>query len=241
VPGYALSGPTRETGWDRSRIARAWIELMGRLGYGGRWGAHGGDVGSLVGRELGVQHPEGLIGTHVTQIFAFPSGDPEEFAKLTEEDHQRLAVTAKFRTRNGYQAIQSTRPQTLAYGLTDSPAGQLAWNAELFNGFGDVVDSIDRDAFLTNVTLYWLTGTAGSAARVYFEDARSEAWEKEEQNTVPTGVAVFPNDFRSIRTFAERANNIVHWSEFEEGGHFAAMETPELLTQDIRAFFRGLR
>jgi hypothetical protein len=136
------------------------VDRAGRAArYGGRWGAHGGDVGSLVGRELGVPHPEGLIGTHVTQIFAFPSGDPEEFAKLDEEGHRRLAVTAKFR----------------------------------------------------------------------------------EQNTVPTGVAVFPHDFLSVRTFAERANNIVHWSEFEEGGHFSAMEKPELLTQDIRAFFRGLR
>jgi pimeloyl-ACP methyl ester carboxylesterase len=241
LPGFGLSGPTREAGWDRSRMARAWTGLMDRLGYGGRWGAHGGDMGSLIGRELGVQRPEGLVGTHVTQIFAFPSGDPAEFAKLTEEDHRRLGILGGFRARNGYQAIQSTRPQTLSYALTDSPAGQLAWNAELFNGFGDVADSIDRDAFLANVTLYWLTGTAGSAARVYFEDTRAGAWEKEEHNPVPTGVAVFPDDFNSIRLFAGRANNIVHWSEFAEGGHFAALEKPELLTGDIRAFFRGLR
>lgn len=241
LPGYGLSGPTREAGWDRTRIARAWTELMTRLGHGDRWGAHGGDVGSLVGRELGVLRPEGLVGTHVTQIFAFPSGDEKEFAELTAEDHRRLGVLAAFRTRDGYQAIQSTRPQTLACGLTDSPAGQLAWNAELFNTFGDHVDAVDRDQFLANVTLYWLTGTAGSAARLYYEDRRSGAWEREEPNTVPTGVAVFPDDFLSVRRFAERANTITHWTELAEGGHFAALEVPELLLGDIRAFFGSLR
>ena len=241
VPGFGLSGPTRGPGWDRTRVARAWIELMTGLGYGGRWGAHGGDIGSLVGRELGVLRPEGLVGTHVTQIFAFPSGDEKEFAELTAEDHRRLDVLATFRTRDGYQAIHSTRPQTLAYGLTDSPAGQLAWNAELFTNFGDVVDRVDRDQFLANVTLYWLTGTAGSAARIHYEDARSGAREKEEPNTVPTGVAVFPDDFLSIRRFAERANHITHWTEFTDGGHFAALEVPELLVGDIREFFRSLR
>ncbi|MEU3463738.1 epoxide hydrolase family protein [Streptomyces sp. NPDC006733] len=241
LPGFGLSGPTREPGWDRTRVARAWIELVDRLGYGGRWGAHGGDVGSLVGRELGVLRPDGLVGTHVTQVFAFPGGDEKELAELTPEEHRRLGVLGTFRTRDGYQAIQSTRPQTLAYGLTDSPAGQLAWNAELFNNFGDVVDMVDRDAFLANVALYWLTGTAGSAARIYYEDSRSGAWEREEPNTVPTGVAVFPDDFLSIRRFAERANNITHWTEFREGGHFAALEVPELLVGDIRRFFGSLR
>jgi pimeloyl-ACP methyl ester carboxylesterase len=241
LPGYGLSGPTRETGWGSARVARAWVELMERLGYAGRWGAHGGDIGAIVGRQLGVLHPEGLVGTHVLQVFAFPSGDPEESARLTPEDRERLGIAGRFQSRAGYQHIHSTRPQTLAYGLTDSPAGQLAWNSELFNGFGDVTDSVDRDHFLANVTLYWLTGTAGSSARLYYEDARAGAWEKEEPNPVPTGVAVFPDDYRSIRTLAERANTIVHWTEFEEGGHFGAMQHPAELTADIRTFFRPLR
>jgi epoxide hydrolase len=190
---------------------------------------------------LGVQAPAGLVGTHVTQIFAFPSGDPAEMADLSEEDGRRLGVLSTFRERAGYLGIHQTRPQTLAYGLTDSPAGLLAWNSELFEGFGDRVDSIDRDTFLTNVMFYWLTGTAGSAARLYYEDAHAGLDEKEEQNTVPTGVAVAPHDFLSIRRFAERANAIVHWTELDRGGHFSAIEVPELLVADLRAFFRPLR
>jgi pimeloyl-ACP methyl ester carboxylesterase len=240
LPGFGFSGPTRERGWNRGRIARAFSELMTRLGYE-RWGAHGGDVGAIVSREMAVQQAPGLVGIHVLQIFAFPSGDPAETAKLTEEDKRRLQILEKFRERAGYTWIQSTRPQTLAYGLTDSPAGQLAWNAELFAGFGDTVDAVDPDLFLTNVMLYWLTGTAGSAARWYYEDARTGGWEKEEPNTLPTGVAVFPNDFRSIRLFAARANAIVHWTEFDRGGHFAAMEVPEVLVGDVREFFRRFR
>jgi pimeloyl-ACP methyl ester carboxylesterase len=240
IPGFGFSGPTREPGWNRRRVAQAWIELMRRLGYQ-RWGAHGGDVGSFIGRELGILAPAGLVGTHVLQIFAFPSGDPAEMADLSEEDGRRLGVLGTFQQRAGYMAIQQTRPQTLAYGLTDSPAGLLAWNSELYAGFGDRVDSIDRDLFLTNVMLYWLTGTSGSAARLYYEDAHSGVDDTEEQNTVPTGVAVFPHDFLSIRRFAERANAIVRWTEFDRGGHFAALETPDLLTGDLREFFRPLR
>jgi pimeloyl-ACP methyl ester carboxylesterase len=123
-----------------------------------------------------------------------------------------------------------------------SESAQLAWNSELFTRFGNTVEAVDRDLFLTNVTLYWLTGTAGSSARLYYEDAQTGASGKEELNTVPTAVAVFPNDFRAIRRFARRANNnIVQWSEFDRGGHFASMEVPELLTDDLRVFFRRFR
>ena len=241
IPGYGFSGPTQETGWDDARTAKAWDELMKRLGYE-RYGAHGGDAGALVSRELGILKPGGLVGVHVLQIFAFPSGDPAEMEHLSNYDQEALQILSGFEDRAGYLKIQQTRPQTLAYGLTDSPAGQLAWNSELFMGFGgENVDAVDRDRFLTHVMLYWLTATAGSSAREYYEDARTGAGYRDVPNTVPTGVAVFKNDFHTIRRFAERANNIVHWSVFDRGGHFAAMDAPDLLVGDLREFFRPLR
>ncbi|WP_315608110.1 alpha/beta fold hydrolase [Paenibacillus aurantius] len=240
VPGFGFSGPEVEAGWTITRIARAWDELMRRLGYE-QYGAHGSDCGALVARELGILKPEGLLGIHVLQLFSFPSGDPAEMAGLSEEDHKRLQFLGAFQERAGFNAIQQSRPLTLSYGLADSPAGQLAWIADLFNGFGDHVDFIGRDAFLTNVMLYWLTNTAESSSRLYYENARNpEAGQG--PNTAPTGVAVFGHDFKTIRPFAERDNlNIVHWSEFERGTHFAAMDAPDLLAPDIRKFYRRFR
>jgi pimeloyl-ACP methyl ester carboxylesterase len=241
LPGYGFSGPTTDAGWDVARTARAWDQLVKRLGYE-RYGAHGGDAGALVSRELGILQPEGLVGVHVLQIFAFPSGDPAEMENLSDYDQEAMQILSGFEDRAGYLKIQQTRPQTLAYGLTDSPAGQLAWNSELFMGFGgEGVGAVDRDRFLTHVMMYWLTATAGSSAREYYEDARSGAGYRDLPNAVPTGVAVFKNDFHTIRRFAERANNIVHWSVFDRGGHFAAMDAPDLLTGDLRDFFRPLR
>jgi epoxide hydrolase len=142
----------------------------------------------------------------------------------------------------GYARIQSTRPQTLAYGLTDSPVGQLAWIVDKFQSFthgsGVPEDAVGRDRMLTNVMLYWLTGTAGSSASIYYEDKHSGAWPQ--PSGVPTGVALFAEDI-SIRRYAEQSNEIVHWSEFDRGGHFAAMEAPDLLVADVREFFRPLR
>jgi pimeloyl-ACP methyl ester carboxylesterase len=153
-----------------------------------------------------------------------------------------LQILSGFENRAGYLKIQQTRPQTLAYGLTDSPVGQLAWNSELFMGFGgEGVGVVDRDRFLTHVMFYWLTRTAGSSAREYYEDARTGAGYRDLPNSVPTGVAVFKNDFHTIRRFAERANNIVHWSVFDRGGHFAAMDAPDLLIGDLRECFAQLR
>jgi hypothetical protein len=153
-----------------------------------------------------------------------------------------MEILANFDAISGYVKIHQTRPQTLAYGLTDSPAGQLAWNSELFMGFGgENVANVDRDRFLTHVTIFWATATAGSSARQYYEDARTGAGYREVPNDTPTGVSVFPNDFRSVRTFAERSNNIVHWSTFDRGGHFAASDAPDLLIGDLREFFRRFR
>jgi len=243
VPGFALSAPTREPGWNSARIAKAWAELMRRLDYP-RYGAHGGDLGALVSHELALLRPPGLAGVHLLEIYAFPSGDPTELDGLSDFDKEGLEMLKAFQSRAGYQQIQSTRPQTLAYGLTDSPVGQLAWSSELFTGFGGVFgnpQTANVDLFLTHVTLYWLGRSAASSARVYYEDAKSGTGYRQVENDTPTGVAVFPQNFRSIRKLAERSNNIVHWSQFDRGGHFAAIDAPELLIGDLRAFFRRFR
>ena len=240
IPGFGFSGPTTETGWNRIRIAKAWAELMARLDYE-RYGAAGNDVGSNVSRELRVLDFDHVIGVHVTQVFSLPSGDPAEMEDLAPEGIQRLQLLQRWDDElSAYAKLQSTRPQTLGFALADSPVGQLAWIADFFMGWDDTVDFIDRDRFLTNTMIYWLTTTAASSARPYKEDAAF--WDIETVSATSMGVAVFTNDFLSIRRFAERDNtNIVHWSEFDRGGDFAALETPELLIVDIREFFRGLR
>ena len=161
IPGYGFSGPTNDTGWDSARVAKAWDTLMKRLGYE-RYGAHGGDAGALITRELGILKPKELVGVHVLQIFAFPSGDPEEMARMDEFEQAGMANLASFDEHSGYLKIQQTRPQTLAYALTDSPAGQLAWNSELFMGWdGENVGNVDRDRFLTHVSIFWFTDDRG--------------------------------------------------------------------------------
>jgi epoxide hydrolase len=243
IPGYAFSGPTTEPGWDVKRVARAFAELMSRLGYA-RYGTQGGDWGSAITRQLGLIDSEHVIGSHFNTLQTAPSGDPEEINALTERERGFLERGQRFMQQgSAYYMVQSSRPQTLAYGLTDSPAGLLAWIGEKFTEWADPSSPIDRDQLLTNVSVYWLTNTAGSAARLYAEFVRSgSAWGKVEPSTVPAGVAQFPYEiFPPIRRFAEGSNNIVRWTEFDRGGHFAAMEQPELLMGDVRAFFRQLR
>lgn len=240
LPGFGFSSPMSSPGWDSAKTAKAWDSLMKGLGYG-RYGAHGGDAGALVTRELGILAPAGLVGTHLLQIFAFPSGQPGEMDKLSPFEREGMANLANFEKYGGYQAIQSKRPATLAYSLIDSPVGQLAWNAELWFGFeGQGVDHVDRERYLTTNSIYWFTGTSGSAANLYYEDTQTGAGYREIPNPTPTGVAVFPEDFRSVRSFAERSNNIVHWTEMPRGGHFAASEEPDLLIADLREFFGSL-
>jgi len=240
LPGFGFSSPLASPGWDSARTAKAWDTLMTGLGYE-RYGAHGGDAGALVTRELGILAPKGLVGTHMLQIFAFPAGQPGEMDKLSPFEMEGMANLANFEKYGGYQAIQSKRPGTLAFALVDSPVGQLAWNAELWFGFeGTGVAHVDRERYLTTNAIYWFTATSGSAANVYYEDTQTGAGYRELNNPTPTGVAVFPEDFRSVRSFAERSNNIVHWTEMPRGGHFAASEEPALLAEDIRKFFGGL-
>jgi pimeloyl-ACP methyl ester carboxylesterase len=240
IPGYGFSGPTRSGGWNVPRVARAWDELMRRLGYQ-RYGAQGGDWGSAISRELGVLFPERLIGVHLNTLSPYFAGNLDE---LDPQDRERVERLRRFRqTASGYGAIQATRPQTVGYGLTDSPAGQLAWIAEKFGEWTDGgLGAVDRDQMLTNISVYWLTGTAGSSARLYYEAARSRSGGPPVPSTVPTGVAVFPAEIAPpVRRLAEQSNHIVHWSEFDRGGHFAAMEEPGVLIEDVREFFRRFR
>jgi epoxide hydrolase len=249
IPGYGLSGPTRQAGWTTGRVARAWAELMARLGYG-RYGAQGGDWGAFVTPELGRVDADHVVGVHVNAAtFGFmPFGpvDPDELATFTDAEKARMERLGSSTggPGNGYFEIQATRPQTIAYALTDSPVGQLAWIVEKFKEWTHAADvpedAVDRDQLLTNVMLYWLTGTANSSARFYYENMHDTGSWGQPPATTPTGVAVFAEDY-AIRRYAEAANNIVHWTEFDRGGHFAAMEAPDLLVGDLREFFRGLR
>jgi pimeloyl-ACP methyl ester carboxylesterase len=248
LPGYGFSGPTREPGWTPARVARAWAELMGRLGYE-RYGAQGGDWGAFVAPEMGRVDPDHVVGVHVNAatmgFIPFGPVDPDQLATFTDAEKLRLERLGNFLAdMNGYFQIQATRPQTLAYALTDSPVGQLAWIVEKFKEWthpssGLPEEAIDRDRILTDVMLYWLTGTAGSSAQTYYETMHASS-PGLQPSTTPTGVAVFAEDV-AIRRYAEQCNNIVHWSEFDRGGHFAALEAPDLFVRDIRLFFRGLR
>jgi len=244
IPGFGFSGPTTEKGWGVGRVARAWAELMSRLGYE-RYGAQGGDWGSSISRALSTVAPDHVIGIHLNMLGTPAPHDADELARLTDADRERLGVADRYtKELSGYMRIQSTRPQTLGFGLADSPIGQLAWIAEKFKDWTDSTDrpedAVGRDHLLTTVMLYWLTNTATSSARLYFETVTASV--RQVEVTVPTGVAVFPKDIvLPIRSLAEKTNNIVHWSEFGRGGHFAAMEQPDLLVGDVRKFFGRLK
>ena len=252
IPGYGFSGPTLEPGWDVPRIARAWDELMTRLGYE-RYGAQGGDWGAMISRELGISAADRVIGVHLNMLS--PQGPLDE-PDLSDEERRRLDRMREFRnTGLGYGAIQSTRPQTLAYALTDSPAGQLAWIVEKFKEWTDPdhelpEDAVDLDQLLTNVSIYWFTEGGASAAHSVYEGMQAfrefasrsaeptEGWEA--PTPPPVGVAVFAADM-SVRRDVDPYGMYTSWHEYDAGGHFPAMEVPELLVDDIRAFFRLVR
>ncbi|NUU23926.1 MAG: epoxide hydrolase [Streptomycetaceae bacterium] len=246
LPGYGWSSPVREPGWGPTRIAHAFAELMARLGYD-RYGAQGGDWGSMVSTELARAYPERLAGLHLNLIIAGPGPDDDP-ADFTEAERASLARMKELgRDEAGYLRQQATKPYTLGHGLVDSPAGLASWIVEKFRGWsdcgGDVEASYTRDELLTNITLYWVTATAHSAARIYYENARAAGSVRGGRVEVPTGYAYFPGEKLSTpsRRWAERRFAIAHWTDMPSGGHFAAMEQPELLAEDVRAFFRPLR
>jgi pimeloyl-ACP methyl ester carboxylesterase len=246
IPGFAFSGLTHEPGWNTSRIAKAWAELMRRLGYE-RYGAQGGDIGAGVAGMLGGLDSDHVVGTHITsdeKAAALSGFLPAEAPGLSEAEQARLEQLHQYAIDgSGYLQIQGTRPRTLAYALTDSPVGQLAWIAEKFKEWGDMAadeqtDAVDRDQLLANVSIYWFTGTGASAANFIYETMHARDWSI--QSNTPQGWAVFGKD-NILRRVLDPEQKIAHWSDFDRGGHFPTLAVPDVLVGDIRAFFRGFR
>ena len=243
LPGFGFSGKPTTTGWGVERIADAWAQLMARLGYA-RYGAQGGDWGSAVTSALGAQDPAHCAGIHVTLAMGSrPTGDgtgnPEEAHALARMKHYAD-------WDSGYSKQQATRPQTLGYGLTDSPAGQAAWILEKFFAWTDCdghpENILNRDELLDNVMLYWVTATATSSARIYWESFGAKR-RRIQPVTVPTGVAVFPKEIvPPVRAWMQAGyTDIRHWHVMDKGGHFAAFEQPALFIDEVRSYFRTLR
>lgn len=245
LPGYGWSGPTTEPGWDVRRVAEAWRTLMARLGYE-RYGAQGGDWGAMVSAQLALVDPEHVCGLHSNMLLSFPAD--ASGIELDEQEMADLAAVGEFMQEGtAYQEIQGKNPQTLGYGLTDSPAGLAGWIVEKFWAWtdhdGDVEQAVSREQILTNLTVYWVTRTINSSIRLYCESLRSGRFgPTSEYVKVPTAAAVFPREiFRIPRGYAERGFNLVRYTRFDRGGHFAALEEPDLLVEDVRAFFREVR
>ncbi len=242
LPGYGFSDRPAEAGWSTERIAAAWIELMRRLGYD-RFVAQGGDWGSAVTSAMAALAPPELAAIHLNFVIALPS--QEDLAALTDREKQALADTQRFAQQGqGYAALQSTRPQTLGYGLTDSPAGQAAWIyeklAEWTDSGGDPLTVLSFDEMLDNIMLYWLPGNAASSARLYWE---SHASFNDSPIDLPVACSIFPGEIiRPSRSWAMRKyTKLIHWGEPPRGGHFAAFEQPELFVDEIRVAFRSIR
>ncbi|MFD4695241.1 epoxide hydrolase family protein [Streptomyces sp. NPDC058463] len=239
LPGFGFSDKPAEAGWTVERTAAAWAELMNRLGYE-RYAAHGTDWGSFLTGILGESDAEHLVGIHLAMPFARP---PQEQVELDERDLAGLAALKEFQTHEGaYSVLQATRPQTLGYGLSDSPVGQLAWMIEKYWAWsdhdGDVEKVIPRDRLLDAVTLAWLAGTGTSSARIYWESHNKMALGRVD---VPTACSVFPKDARMPRAWcAHRFTDLRRWTDHEQGGHFPALEQPDLLVEELRSFFRTL-
>jgi microsomal epoxide hydrolase len=244
LPGYGFSGPTRERGWDVQRVAAAFVELMARLGYS-RYAVQGGDWGAQVATRIGALDPEHCFALHLNMPIARP---PDDRVELTDGDKADLAALQRFRQEEGaYSQEQGTKPHTLGVALDDSPAGLLAWIVEKFRAWsdcdGDPERAFTRDQLLTNVMVYWVTRTATSSARLYWERQHADAVDGGPAVvTVPTGVARYPKEvIRYPRTWVERQYHVTYWNEMPRGGHFAAMEQPELFVDDVRSFFRTVR
>lgn len=245
IPGYGWSGPTREAGWDVRRVAQAWKTLMGRLGYS-RYGAQGGDWGAMISGQLALLDSDHMAGLHVNMPIGWPPAEGGD--DLTEQEQADMADLGAFMAEGtAYQQIQGKNPQTLGYGLTDSPAGLAGWIVEKLHAWtdhdGDLEDALTRDQILTNLTVYWVTGTISSSVRLYCESQRAGRFPPMgERVEVPTAAAVFPKEIlRMPRSWIEAAYNVVRYTRFDRGGHFAAMEEPDLLIGDLRAFCRDLR
>jgi len=243
LPGYGFSEPTRTTGWDVTRIGRAFSELMDRLGYP-RYGAQGGDWGAQVATRIGALDPGHCVAIHLNM----PIGQrPDDPVPLSDRDAADLAAIQRFqRDEAGYALEQGTKPQTLGVGLNDSPAGLLAWIVEKFRTWsdcdGDPDNVFSHDQLITNVMVYWVTQTITSSMRLYWENQHADPKSDPGYVGVPTGVARYPKEvLRFPRPWVERRYNVTYWAEMPRGGHFAAMEQPALFVGDLRTFFRTVR
>ena len=246
LPGYAFSDPPQRRGVNIACMAD-WLAVLMRdvLGYE-RYGAQGGDWGSMIASRLGYAYPDAVAGVHLNMVGIAPH--PANRKNLSPAEEAFLTTMRAWqREERGYQEIQGTKPQTLGFALNDSPVGLCAWIVEKFRTWSDCGGNPEsvytKDQLLTNVMLYWVTQTFHSASRIYYEE-RHHPWRlgKNEKVGVPTGIAAFPKEIaQAPREWAERAYNVQHWTDMPAGGHFAAMEQPALLVEDVRAFFRGLR
>jgi pimeloyl-ACP methyl ester carboxylesterase len=247
MPGFGFSDKPTETGWGVARTADAWIALMERLGYH-TWAAQGGDWGSAVTEAISRKAPAGLVGTHVNLPLVFPS--PEEAAAATVQEQAMLASAGRYQSeQSAYAQLQATRPQTVGYSLADSPTGLAAW---IYTLFQDVTDSggdpesvLTLDQMLDDIMMYWLPNTGASSARLYWEAAREQAAQAPPSgpNATPAGFSIFPGEAvrASRRWIDSRYSNVLHYGELDRGGHFAAMEQPAALAEEIRITFRAVR
>jgi pimeloyl-ACP methyl ester carboxylesterase len=246
LPGFGFSDKPTDVGWSVQRTAQAWVALMQRLGYR-KWVAQGGDWGSGVTHVLGLMRPAGLLAAHVNLPFVFPQEIPSD---PTPEEKQAIDRLAEYTTEvSGYFKLQSSKPQTVAYALADSPSGQAAWIYEKFQSWtdneGEPEDALSIDQMLDGITLYWLTDSAGSSAQFYWESARNEPGGGFHGGRIelPMAATIFPRDYYRVpRAWAEALwPNLFYWNEVDRGGHFAAWEQPALFTDEVRKAFRSIR
>ena len=252
IPGFGFSGRPKDMGWNPDRIARAWAELMKRLGYS-RYVAQGGDWGSPISSAMARQSAPGLLGIHINLPATIPpdvapvlaAGGPAP-AELSETERAAFAsVDTFFKKYRAYGVMMGTRPQTIGYALADSPVGLAAWIYDYNNG--EPARLLDRDDVLDDISLYWLTNTATSSARIYWETAGQSvilsSAQKTSEISLPVAITVFPQEvYRAPETWARRAyRNLIYFNEVDKGGHFAAWEQPKLFSQEVRAAFRSLR
>ena len=250
LPGFGFSGIPAEPGYSPEKIAHVLAALMEKIGYD-RYAIAGGDWGAIINRHWAYNYPERLIGLHSNMMLAAAPQDQAVRARVTDEESALRAARGAFmENERAYQQIQGTKPQTLGYGLNDSPAGTAAWIVEKFHGWTDMPQGADgylddhfsKDELLTNISVYWFTGTITSSTRIYYENSKTPVQNPIAYINVPTGAAIFPAEiFITPRAWAEAAYDLRHWSVMPEGGHFAALEKPDLYLNDLREFFRILR
>ncbi len=245
LPGFGFSDRPSERGEDVARTAERMLKLMAEvLGYD-RYAIHGGDGGSPLAQYMAFTQPESVVGIHLTDI-GWHTSVTLDRSSLSEAEQQYMnGLEQQGMSESGYIMIQGSKPQTLAYGLNDSPVGLAGWIIEKFRAWSDCDDDVERshtkDELLTNIMVYWVTQTINSSIRGYYEGMHSSALFSMQRVDVPVGMALFPKDNPPPRELAERSLNVEHWTEMPKGGHFAALEEPELFVNDLRAFFRRFR